>query len=166
MFSTLRAKLFFFNFSLSTLIQDRLALRLSNTKTRSNSHYSLQGIPPHPSNAQPWQTVNSTTYYTFHTQASSWYEAQAACKKESPYSHLVSVGSSEEQQFIVNALKSSEGRQHLTRFSVIIVTNIKSTCFRVICPQIYVSVYRPINSQFKHFERIYLHFLVNQDTQH
>lgn len=69
----------------------------------------LKGIPKYPSNVHSRMTSNSTAYYTFHTTPSTWYEAQVACKKENPYSHLVSIKSSEEQAYIVKVIKLSEG---------------------------------------------------------
>ncbi|XP_052720777.1 MAM and LDL-receptor class A domain-containing protein 1-like [Crassostrea angulata] len=69
---------------------------------------SCKSIPKHPSGSHPRVSINSTSYYTFHSTPSSWFEAQTACKKESPYSHLVSVRSREEQEYIVNVIKSTE----------------------------------------------------------
>ncbi|XP_062612116.1 uncharacterized protein LOC134273915 [Saccostrea cucullata] len=69
---------------------------------------TCKSIPKYPSNSHTRVTANTTSYYTFHTTPSTWYEAQTACRKENPYSHLVSVRSKQEQDFIVNIIKQTE----------------------------------------------------------
>ncbi|XP_046544450.1 MAM and LDL-receptor class A domain-containing protein 1-like isoform X1 [Haliotis rubra] len=54
------------------------------------------------------RTVNdSRSCYSFHTSAASWITGQVNCKVENALSHLVAINSKEEQDFLVNVIKSN-----------------------------------------------------------
>ncbi|XP_067663627.1 uncharacterized protein [Haliotis asinina] len=50
---------------------------------------------------------DSRSCYTFHTSAASWVTGQVDCKEETALSHLVAINSKEEQDFLVNIIKSN-----------------------------------------------------------
>ncbi|XP_067661422.1 uncharacterized protein [Haliotis asinina] len=50
---------------------------------------------------------DSRSCYSFHTSAVFWITGQVNCKEENALSHLVAINSKEEQDFLVNVIKSS-----------------------------------------------------------
>ena len=56
---------------------------------------------------------NYTSCYTFHTTSKSWYDAVSECKKEIDISHLVSIGDSKEQDYLVDLIRQNTSKSFL-----------------------------------------------------
>ncbi|GFR65778.1 C-type lectin [Elysia marginata] len=64
-------------------------------------------IPKCPSNSIHHNTLNNTTScYTFHVGALSWKDAYHTCRKEGPWSALVSVESQQEQDYLTGVINN------------------------------------------------------------
>ncbi|RUS76143.1 hypothetical protein EGW08_016086 [Elysia chlorotica] len=67
-------------------------------------------IPQCPSNSVHRNTLNNvTSCYTFHAAAMSWQDAYYTCRKEGPWSALVSVESQQEQDYLAGVINGDPG---------------------------------------------------------
>jgi len=73
-----------------------------NLLEQSTHTLAVSGCPP---GAHTTTIGNVTSCYTFHVTPRSWYDAAAVCKSEAPNSHLVSVNSKLEQDFLVDVIQ-------------------------------------------------------------
>ncbi|XP_067661613.1 uncharacterized protein [Haliotis asinina] len=64
-------------------------------------------IPRCPAGAITRKGSNSSSCYTFHTTPTPWYKGADACRQEGATSHLVTITSKEEQEFLVGTIKQS-----------------------------------------------------------
>ncbi|XP_046554262.1 uncharacterized protein LOC124263652 [Haliotis rubra] len=89
-------------------IPDRLVFHLSILQTNAwFLSFSCQDIPSCPPGAITRKGSNSSSCYTFHTTPTAWYQSAEACRQEGATSHLVTITSKEEQDFLVSTIKQS-----------------------------------------------------------
>ncbi|CAC5387223.1 unnamed protein product [Mytilus coruscus] len=67
---------------------------------------TCQNVPKYPAGSFVRTTGSKTSYYTFHGNAKTWYDAVQKCKEENIHSNLATVVDAAEQNYLVKLIQS------------------------------------------------------------